>query len=762
MLPRVRRQRQDGGRRGALLARRPPRAAARGDVRCRRRCRWWNRCGGYRKGDGLFDAARRGGFLDMPTSPSGVGAGAGYYPGMGTGAYTGPGGTEHTLNATANAEKRLSGNALMSGTGVTEVNRLVAELERRRSATPSPRASPGGTPPITPTYGTYLGAFTGGSGRVSPSPAFAGSGGEGREGEGRASPSQLGSALAKIADGHGHGAGVYGAHLEPGSAHGSHHNTPPYAGSGRVSPLLPLGIAVDEVDKERRRRSGEFGALAAGGGDFSGVGGVIVLGEEDEEEDAEEEGKAPRTPSPQILYDGVSATHTSYFAPKPAGYTSPTAGNHPIPPTGYTAPTNIPPSFSRRRSVTPNVPVRAYADDDDAELFPLPSASSGSRNSTPRDTPRGTPQASPAASASDVSVTLPSGAAAKLGTDGGTGVTAKRLSSDGSVNVNAKRLSRGSPKAGALLPAALTGAARERDASSPPLSPRDREKSRSEAVCVALGSTGRREREERERAEREREREPSGGDKGVPMAKCARGLLLPPGDERECDSSASSSSREGSRAGSREGSCDRESASSDAEGEGRDLERPLPVLARLATSVLAAGPYSPALAPRSYAEDVHLTANAGKSSHLRVASAPASTSSSSTSAPTASSSTTAPPGRSANPPSLVSSESDSAAATTPTRSRTKSASTSSTSPTTPKPPARSATLTNVTSLQPPPQQGLRRASSFARLRSTSTSSSGPGSGSGGVMGKGGRKAFGALVDVLKGVTSLSGGGGVAV
>ncbi|KAJ6569073.1 hypothetical protein B0H19DRAFT_690534 [Mycena capillaripes] len=177
----------------------------------------------------LVEAARRGGFLEAeysPTSPYSTSAYAAAHAGSGSGS----GGEEE------------EGNKLMSGTGLTEVNRLVAELERRRSAS----ATPVGTPPLSPVYSTG----------------------------GRASPSLLGPALARLAGGEGGVGGVghaYGDRLTPGSthgsAHGSRHGTPPYAGSGRASPLLPLvpvlplGIAVDEVDKERRRRS-----VGAGGG----------------------------------------------------------------------------------------------------------------------------------------------------------------------------------------------------------------------------------------------------------------------------------------------------------------------------------------------------------------------------------------------------------------------------------------------------------------------------------------------------------------
>ncbi|KAJ7088401.1 hypothetical protein B0H15DRAFT_289918 [Mycena belliarum] len=234
---------------------------------------------------------------------------------------------------------------------------------------------------------------------------------------------------------------------------------------------------------------------------------------------------------------------------------------------------------------------------------------------------------------------------------------------------------------------------------------RERERrSRSEAVCVALGSGGRREREERERV--------------AAMATCARGLLLPPG-EGGTGSRESSRSRSGSSesllagAGTDEG---------ERERERRDQDKPLPVLPRLAAVVLATGPYSPAIAPRARP----------LSYHARVASAPAGASS--------------PDTASAPPLPLPSS----ATPTTPTASTSTSTDASTSISTT----APTATPSRSPPAPPPASPPLRRSSSAMRLRSPSTSSTG----------RTGRRAFGALVDALKGVTSMSGapGGGVAV
>ncbi|KAJ7751927.1 hypothetical protein DFH07DRAFT_1032119 [Mycena maculata] len=361
-------------------------------------------------------------------------------------------------------------------------------------------------------------------------------------------------------------------------------------GSGRASPLLPLGIAVDEVDKERRRRSADLGTLSGGG--------VVVLDDEYEAALGYRD-RAPRTPSPR------------------------------------------------------SKPVPAYADDDDAELFPLPS-----RGSTPGTSPRGSPAGSP----------------------GGSAVSVARGG--------------GSPKAGGLLAQATQARG------GTPYSREGVQGGAGEKACVVLGAVGRREREERE-SEKER------------RATCARGLLLPPGDVRgngnghERGENGSGSSREGS-VSSGEGS----------EAERRDVEKPLPVLPRLAASVLAAGPYSPAIAPRVYPPPISPTTAAGQGSHhARGASAPP-----------------GPSSRARSPPTAFP-----ASASAP-----------------------SASAPSTATPAPPPPAPLRRASSAARLRSPSTSSTGTGKGGGGGSAAG-RKAFGALVDVLKGVTSMSGGpGGVAV
>ncbi|KAF8129433.1 hypothetical protein K438DRAFT_1887549, partial [Mycena galopus ATCC 62051] len=457
------------------------------------------------------------------------------------------------------------GGALMSGTGLAQVNRLVAELDRRRSRSTTP------TPPVSP---------------LDP---------HGHGHGGRASPSLLGPALARLADDASGGAHEYGERLLPGDALGHGHGR----NSGRTSPLLPLGIAVDEVDKERRRRSEDSGVLGG-----VGMSVEMLLAEEDElYEDSEREGGdgegAPRsrsaTPSPKILYErAYSSSPTGFLSAAPPASAPPTSTSFPA--SSSITSVQLPASAIKnlkRRSF--NAPVRGYVDDDDdAELFPLPSSSS--RGSTPTVSPRG----SPGASASEVNV-----------------VNADR-------NGNGKR---GSPKAGALLPAVLTAAARERDVAggsgkegTTPPSPREKEKekerSRSEAVCIALGTGGRREREEREREK---------------AAKCSRGLLLPPGDGRECSDSSNSASRESSREGSVERGVARgrgggggSGSTSDADSERRDVDKPLPVLPHLATSVLTAGRYSPALAPRTSKAVQDAAPGQGKSSsHVRVASAPA-------------------------------------------------------------------------------------------------------------------------------------------
>ncbi|KAJ7660897.1 hypothetical protein DFH06DRAFT_1400324, partial [Mycena polygramma] len=639
-------------------------AFSRGALRVRRRAALFaSACGGGGQGlvgmgeASVVEAARRGGFLDSPSvgaaSPFALSGGAG-------GAGHGDEGAEGE-----------SGQKLMSGTGLTEVNRLVAELERRRA---SRSGTP--TPPVSPTY---------------PSS------------HGRASPSLLGPALARIvtAEREAANAGsVYGERLTPGSACGSGSGS--RHGSGTASPLLPLGIAVDEVDKERRRRSEDLG-----------MRDVVVLGDDDDEYELVDDFRCPAS-APPTTYAFSAAPSGYALAASPSGYaaSSPSLG---INTSGINSSSN-----SRRRSYTPNKPVAGYVDDDDAELFPLPSRSA---SGSPRS--GGTPVAgSPAASASDVSL-------------GVAGVGGQR--------------ERVSPKAGALLPVALTGAAKERERESssgsgsgsketPPPSPREsekreRERSRSEAVCVALGSMGRREREERERGARasagpprERERNWSGASASG-VSKCARGLLLPPGDERECDAGSGSSSASNSREGSRE----RGSGSSEA---GAEADKPLPVLPPLATSVLAAGPYSPVI-EKPVERQEH--GSVGKGSHLRGASAPAASGSSGLSTSTTRTVT----------PTL-----------TPPTARSTSA-TSSTKPTSGTKPTATRAKSGSTSLAAAPLLApgtptLRRASSFARMRSASSSSTHKSGGGGG------RNPFGALVDVLKGVTSMSGGGGLAV
>ncbi|KAJ6605265.1 hypothetical protein DFH09DRAFT_1300001 [Mycena vulgaris] len=459
-----------------------------------------------------------------------------------------------TLFAAAQAGGFLTGvdadaPPLMHATGLAEVNRLVAELERRRaSATPSPTPSAGG--------------------------------GKGSGEGGRASPSLLGPALARVIEG---GAG-YGERLAPADGR---------SGSGRASPLLPLGIAVDEVDKERRRRSVDLGGLRRGL-----AAGAALEGVEDD---------------------------------------------------GCAVPSSAPATATAYAKMTQ---IHACADDDDADLFPLPS-----RSSTPRSTPAPSPKGSPVGS--DLSVHRVGG--------------------------------KGSPKVPSALGPGAEGRDHARDCSDGARErERERERSRSEAVCIALGSGGRRAREEREKVE-----------------KCERGLLCPPG--------SGSGSKESSRNSSRE-------------REARDVDKPLPVLPRLATSVLAAGPYSPALAPRVDPA----ASRGGGSHHLRVASAPAG--SPTTLSGSASVGAGFPSSAPASAPKPIVASASASAST--------STSTSASAPTSTSPLTRStSTSPRAPALPPPPSPTLRRAaSSSSRLRSPSTSSTG----------KAGRKAFGALVDVLKG------------
>ncbi|KAJ7606019.1 hypothetical protein FB45DRAFT_941556 [Roridomyces roridus] len=446
-------------------------------------------------------------------------------------------GGESSLFAAARAGGFLSplddeeGRRLISGTGLVEVNRLVAALEERRSRSPSPCPSP--SPTAT----------------------------------GRASPSLLGAALGRAMEAGGEPYGELLSVDASDSGQGS---------SGRGSPLLSLGIAVDEVDKERRRRSADCR--------------VIVLDEEDG-------------------YRYEQSPHISIS----------------------TSPTRTSPTCRR----PPSRPIAAYADDDDADLFPLPSASS-SRAGTPATSPAG----------SDTSV--------------------HRL-----VNV------KGSPRAAGLLPAALAGA-RAGSGSGTPYSREGvqegmRCRSRSEAVCVALGSGPGRGRKEQQ--------EEDGEDGWV-------------------------------------------------EVESSDREKSLPIIPPLAVSVLAAGPYSPALAPRVTKQQASLAAAAAAGhgqGHLRVSSAPEATESVLTTSVSAPSTTTVPP-------------------------KSTPAALSSSTPTSTPPPVQRST-------------SLQRTVSLGRTRSRSASDKDKDKGGNGKTGHGGHGAFGALVGVLKGVTSMSGpvaGAGVAV
>ncbi|KAK7065005.1 hypothetical protein R3P38DRAFT_63466 [Favolaschia claudopus] len=571
---------------------------SRGALRVRRRAG-----GPGRIGDTLFDAARRAGLLDAPPTPSII------------------------TDLGVIDDESDGGSGLISGTGLAEVNRLVAELELKRlsrSATPTPPKSPtyGGTPVRAP------------------------------------SPSLLGPALARIAE------GGSKSSSRAGSIHGDELLVPgSVAETGRASPLLSLGIAVDEVDKEvRRRKSAELDL---------GVGLRLVRG------------------------GGIIDLDASEDEDRPPASAPPVAAPFAFPP----SPTLAPPASAKAKRRSVNLPVRGYADDDDAELFPLPSAL-GSRGGTPtpRSTPSASPRGSPAASASDVSVHLLS-----AGVHGSGG--------------NLKRLSRGSP----VLPSAM----RERESSAESgdamRAPNPTMRTPSQTVCVTLGAVGRKEREARELAalkeresaakDKERERKLSGNvTGGVAMAKCSRGLLLPPGDDRDCSESSSS----------REGSIDRRSSADMSTSEGVEEKR-LPDLPGAVTP----RPYSPGLSASSS------SSSARPGIHLRIASAPAEVSSSSSTSRSQSH-------HHSTSSSLVTAVS---APTIPSTTTTHPKSASSSAVGSPR--GKSASSSPAV----PP---LARNSSLKRLRSSSAASS---------TKSGGRKAFGALVDVLKGVTSMSGGTG---
>ncbi|KAF7289890.1 hypothetical protein MIND_01363700 [Mycena indigotica] len=589
---------------------------------------------------------------------------------------------------------------LVSGIGVANVNRLVAELEERKRRSRSGTPSPAGTPPITPTVA------------VSP---------------GRISPSLLGPALVRVVESR----APYGAYLSAQelvqAASSSSDNLASHSDTqGRGSPLLPLGIAVDEVDKERRRRSIDLVATIR----HHHSGDIIILGEEDEEVDWPRD-VTIRKASPSTSKQSSPATSPRLNSKRP-----------------------------------PPLHPQGYAEDDEADLFPLPSSSS--KPTTPLSTPRHSPHPSPAGSDSSLNL-------ARMTTSTSESVAgrASPLLRDALANNNAKYERR-------VSASILEG----------------RERSRSEAVCVALGGAGKREREKKEK---ERETAPNslhdreGSNASISSisstasgqlgshktAKCERGLLLPPGDERDPTHTAeprgrgdaASLSSNTSRSSSRDSRCSDNDSGVD--------EKALPNLPPLATSVLAAGPYSPTLAPRLpvYAslamlsesesesgegatmeareqeeeqtvgraaglrvgspESIHNSKRA--SLHLRVASAPAAApSSSSNTSPIAEPPVTSPKALlTSNNSSLSTTLSKPKPAPPITRTgRGKSASTS-------------LTLDKSSSTQPP-SPIVRRSNSLARIRSTSVSSVGKGTG---------RKAFGALVDVLRGVASVGGGGG---
>ncbi|KAF7323913.1 hypothetical protein MKEN_00612700 [Mycena kentingensis (nom. inval.)] len=680
------------------------------------------------------------------------------------------------------------GDKLVSGSGVANVNRLVAELEERKRRSRSGTPSPIGTPPISP---------------ISPHPP------------GRVSPSLLGPALVRVVEGR----IPYGDLLSASSAEAllPHPSSSVEAlvhdGARTPSPLLPLGIAVDEVDKERRRRSIDAGVAVRHG---NGTG-VYVLAEEDDEA-LQELWLSSRSGSRKA---SPSAT------PRPHG-----------------SPADSPSLGSRR---PPLFRTQAYVDDDEADLFPLPSASS-SKPPTPVPTPPVSRQSTPPGSSSDVSLHRLAASAS----DGGPG-RASPLLRDALANANQNVKPGHRRSVSASSPTSLSIG----KGHAPGMSDAARERSRSEAVCVALGGMGRR---ERERKEREREGTQTPTQEGAlhdrecsnasvssistsvslpspsqlhnhKAAKCERGLLLPPGDERDFagtdargrSESASLSSVPTSRSSSRD-SVDR---SSDAESSTSSADKPSPNLPRLATSVIAAGLHSPALAPRlpahtfgalavpseseeevspigeesepeqveqdtlgkasgsRFADDDTGIRKAKRASlHLRIASAPAAAQSSPS--PTTDATTDAPPvpalssspTKSASaPPVPASPISESPVAATFQVSKTvvtkaapplttrngrgKSASSSATitppaakptsSPAKLKAKPRSSSTAGSTnpntkpSPSPPSPAVLRRTNSLARIRSTSTSSIGKATG---------RKVFGGLVDVLRGVASV--------
>ncbi|KAJ7057873.1 hypothetical protein C8F01DRAFT_1151389 [Mycena amicta] len=666
------------------------------------------------------------------------------------------------------AHETEDGDRLISGSGVANVNRLVAELEERKRSSRSATPSPVGTPPISP-----MGAHH----------------------PGRLSPSLLGPALARIRESRTPSAESL--------VHLASTEVPVRPDmEGRGSPLLPLGIAVDEVDKELRRRSIDIGAAIRHG---HGAG-FIVLGEEDDEDWPGN--AAMRKPSPP----------TSSKQRSPA--TTPRLANKRLPPLQ---------------------PPRGYVDDEEADLFPLPSASSSKPPTpipSPRHSPAGSKLSSPAGS--DVSVNLHRLAASA---SEGAGGKASPLLKDALANNNVKYGHRRTASGGSESVAGLgLGAA-------PTVAEGGRERSRSEAVCVALGGVGMRERQRREQG-KELAQTPMQGHandregsevsvSSLPsigsfantsqlhihrMAKCERGLLLPPGDERDFSPTIDSRGRGdlASLSSNTSRSSSRDSRCSDSDSITGTDEKPLPGLPRLATSILAAGPYSPALAPRlpAYAslaipsesfesdltrdvveeevqqpqpvEGVRAGAEMGleardegnnkdrrASLHLRIPSAPETTSSVASTSATVAPSPESPASaaiaespvimsRPSLPPAMNSMKSTIKPKSQPQPSPTtrtgrgKSASTSATLTTSSGKPPQQLRLDTANrhrlpvpsshSTQPP-SPTLQRASSLARIRSTSMSSVGKATG---------RKAFGALVDVLRGVASVGGGPSMAV
>ncbi|KAJ7791864.1 hypothetical protein B0H13DRAFT_2689822 [Mycena leptocephala] len=169
-------------------------------------------------------------------------------------------------------------------------------------------------------------------------------------------------------------AGGCGAHLA--IAPGNRHQHPR---------RLPLGITVDEVDKEWRRWSGEARALAlAAGGDFSGVAGVVI-----------------------VLGCEHNARRSSFFFPL---FTSPPPGRAICLPTRPATPPPCPPPHQLLASISsqeaaPSLHVAPSLRAERSPMLTPPPPPTATQSSSPSPPPPG--------HASDASATLPSGVGAK-------------------------------------------------------------------------------------------------------------------------------------------------------------------------------------------------------------------------------------------------------------------------------------------------------------------------------------------------------------